>query len=184
MFMDQEKVSQQMEGALRVFKEEIATIRTGRASPALIENIEVSVYGGQEKMKLAELGTISVEEARTLAFQPWDKTIINEIKNGILQTGAGFNPIISESLIRIQLPVLTTEQRENYLKLLGKKLEAVKIMIRNVRSEVRRQLQDQNLSEDELFQEEKKLQEITDNYIEKLDQAAQEKEAEIKGPAS
>ena len=183
--MDREEVARQMDEVIQIFRDEIVTIRTGRATPALIEGIEVLVYGGTQKMKLMELGSILVEGARSLIFQPWDKSIINEIKNGILQAGMGLNPVVDNDKIRINLPPLTTEQRENYLKLLGKKLEAARVMIRDIRGRVRRQLQDQlqekQLSEDEYHQLEQELQKITDEYIGKLEEMAANKEAEIRG---
>ena len=141
--MNQEEIRQQMEEVVQLFREEIATLRTGRATPALIEGVVVSVYGGSQKMKLMELGSILVGGPRILVFQPWDKTIINEIKNGLWEAGMGLNPAVDKDQIRINLPPLTSEQQENYLKLLGRKLEAARVMIRNIRGRVRRQLQDQ-----------------------------------------
>ncbi len=183
--MDKDIISGQMDEILQIFKEEIAVIRTGRATPALIDGIEVTVYGTGQKMKLMELGTISVEEARSLLFQPWDKSIINEIKNSISQSDLGLSPIIDSDKIRINLPALTTQKRQDYLKLLGKKLEAIKVMIRNIRSNVRHQLQSQlqkrELSEDAFHRLEKELQELTDEYIGKLETMAKVKEREIKG---
>ena len=183
--MNKDEVSRQMNQVVQIFRDEIATIRTGRATPALIEGIEVSVYGGQQRMKLMELGSILVEGARSLVFQPWDKSIINEIKNGLLEAGMGLNPVVDQDKIRINLPPLTTEQRENYLKLLGKKLEAARVMIRDIRGRVRRQLQDQlqekQLSEDEYHRLEQELQNLTDDYIAKLEEMAAGKEKEIRG---
>ena len=183
--MNKDEIRRQMDDVVQIFRDEIATIRTGRATPALIEGIEVLVYGGAQKMRLMELGSIMVEGARTLIFQPWDKSIINEIKNGILQAGMGLNPVVDNDKIRINLPPLTTEQRENYLKLLGKKLEAARVMIRDIRGRVRRQLQDQlqekQLGEDEYHRLEEELQKITDEYIGKLEEMAAGKEKEIRG---
>ena len=82
--MDKNKISAEMDKIIDIFKDELATIRTGRANPALIEDMAVSVYGGEQKMQLKELGTVGVEEARTMIFQPWDKSIINDIKKVFL----------------------------------------------------------------------------------------------------
>jgi len=182
--MNKEEIKKEMEGVVQIFRHEIAVIRTGRATPALIEGLELSVYGGREKMKLVELGTILVAGARNLVFQPWDKTIINEIKNGILQSGVKLIPIVDNDKIRIELPPLTTDQRENYIELIKKKLEAGRVMIRGVRSQNRYKLQEQlrekQLSEDEHHRLEEELQKITDDYIDRLEEMEEKKEKEIR----
>lgn len=181
--MDKDDVSLQMEEALQVFKDDIATVRTGRVTPALIEGIMVSAYQGQPKMKLVEVGTILTEGPRGLVLQPWDKTIIKEIRNGIADADPKLNPIIDGDKIRINLPSLTTDQREDYIKLLHKKLEAAKVMVRSVRSGIRHQLQEKlqknEIGEDEFHHLTEDLQKITDEYITKLDKMAQLKEKEI-----
>lgn len=193
--MDEIKIKSRMEPVIDLFKDDIATIRTGRATPALIEEIEVSVYKGHpreaasgsagERMKLKQLGAIQVADARTLTFQPWDVSIIKEIKNGILASGSGLTPVVDANIIRISLPVLTTEQRGDYLRLLGKKAEAAKIMIRDIRGEERYQLQEQlkqkQISEDEFHRQEERLQKITDEYVDRVDEIAAKKEREIRG---
>jgi len=174
-----------MDQVIDVFKEDIATIRTGRATPALLEGITISVYDDQQQMKIQEIGTIMVDGARSLVIQVWDKSIVKEVKNGLLKSDLGINPIVDGDRIRLNLPPLTTEQREDYLRLLAKKLEGVKVMLRDVRSGQRRQLQDQlqekNLSEDQFHIEEEKLQKITDDYIKKLEELTLLKEKEVRG---
>lgn len=183
--MDESKLRNQMDKVVGLFVEDIGVIRTGRASPALIEGIMVSVYDGGQPMKLAELGTISVEGARSLLFVPWDKSVIKEIKNEILKNVSGYSPVADNDKIRISLPLLTTEQRENYVKLLNKKLEASKVMIRDLRGGERRQIQEQLkekvTGEDESHLLEEKLQKITDEYVAKLEELAGFKEKEIRG---
>jgi len=185
VFMNEAKVRQQMDQVVELFKNDIATIRTGRATPALIEDVFVSVYGGQQKMRLKELGTISVPDPRSLTLQPWDASILAEIKNGILAAGLGLTPIVDKNIIRISLPLLTEEQRENYNRLLSRKTEAARVMIRNIRSEQRYKLQekqrDKDISEDEFHRLEKQLQKITDEYVSKIEEAAAGKEKEIGG---
>jgi len=185
LMLDETKIRQQMDQVVDVFKQDIATIRTGRATPALVEGITVSVYGGQQQMKIQEIGTIMVEGARSLVIQVWDKSIVKEVKNGLLKSSLGINPIVDNDRIRLNLPPLTTDQREDYLRLLAKKLEGVKVMIRDIRGENRRQLQDQlqekELSEDQFHNQEEKLQKLTDDYIKKLEELALAKEKEIKG---
>ncbi len=183
--MDKNKISTEMDKVVDIFKDELATIRTGRANPALIEDMQVSVYGGGQKMQLKELGTVGVEEARTMIFQPWDKSIIKEVKNEILANSSDLQAVVDGEKIRIKLPTLTVEQRENYLSLLNKKLEAVKVMIRNIRSDHRFEyqdmLQEDEISQDEFHRWEEELQKLTDEYIGKLEELAEKKRIEIKG---
>jgi len=182
--VDKQQLLTQMDGAVKIFSDDITTIRTGRVSPALIENLEVLVYSGAQKLRLLELGSISVEGGRNLVFQPWDKTIIGEIKNGIMQSGQGFNPIVDNDKIRIAMPAPTTEQRENFVKLLYKKLEAAKNIIRDIRGKLRYELQDKlrskDLSEDQFKIEEESLQKTTDDYIAKVEEMGKRKETEIR----
>ena len=169
---------------LSLFINDISSIRTGRATPGLIENVVVTVYGGQ-KMKLIELGSIGVPDVRSLTFQPWDQTLIREIANGIMAAGTGMNPVVDGSLIRMNLPMLTVEQREDYVKLLGRKLEAARVMIRDARGDYRSGLQkakqDKIVSEDEFKRDETELQNITDEYIKKIEEVSGKKEVEIRG---
>jgi ribosome recycling factor len=173
-----------MDKIVSLFMNDIASIRTGRATPGLIENIIVTVYGGQ-KMRLMELGSINVTDVRTITFQPWDETIIREISNGITAANIGMMPAVDGQIIRMSLPMLTTEQREDYIKLLGRKLEAARVMIRDARADYRGDLQDakqkKEISEDEFKRDEVELQKITDSYIKKLEEIAKSKELEIRG---
>jgi ribosome recycling factor len=183
--MEEEKIREKMQVEVEDFKQEILSLRSGRANPGLIENIEVEVYGGQQRMKLVELGTIGVADPRTLSFQPWDLSIINEIKNGIAKANLGLNPVVDQNIIRISLPVLTTEQREEYIKILAKKSEEAKVKIRDIRAEERYQWQEQlknkEISKDEFRNQEEVLQKITDEYIAKIQEITLAKEREIRG---
>lgn len=167
-----------------LFINDIASIRTGRATPGLIENVVVIVYGGQ-KMKLIELGSIGVPDVRSLTFQPWDQTLIREIANGIVAASIGMTPAVDGDIIRMSLPMLTVEQRDDYVKLLGRKLEGARVMIRDARADFRsglqRAKQDKTVSEDEFKRDETELQKITDEFIKKLEDLAGKKEVEIRG---
>lgn len=182
--IDTNQIRQRMDKVVDIFGQDAGTIRTGRANPGLIENISVAVYGGQQ-MRLKELGSITVPDVRFLVFQPWDQSIIAEIKNGIMAANLGFTPVVDGQLIRIALPQLTTEQREDYVRLLGRKLEGAREMIRGVRGDNRKDLVDAKnekmISEDEYKRDEAELQKITDEYMEKLEQMAEKKEKEIRG---
>lgn len=173
-----------MDKIVSLFVNDIASIRTGRATPGLIENVVVTVYGGQ-KMKLIELGSIGVPDVRSLTFQPWDQTLIREIANGITTANVGMVPAVDGQIIRMNLPMLTVEQREDYVKLLGRKLEAARVMIRDARADFRNSLQkakqDKTVSEDEFKKDETELQKVTDEFIRKLEEVSSKKEAEIRG---
>lgn len=177
-------VKTRMEKITGLFTNDIASIRTGRATPGLIENVVVTVYGGQ-KMKLIELGSIGVPDVRSLTFEPWDQTLIREIGNGITAANIGMTPNIDGNIIRMSLPMLTVEQREDYIKLLGRKLEGARVMIRDARADFRNDLQkgkqDKTVSEDEFKRDETELQKVTDLYIGKLEEISKKKELEIRG---
>ena len=182
--IDTNKIKQRMGRVVELFAEDIGSLRTGRATPALIEGVVVTVYGGQ-KMKLIELGSIAVADARMLTFTPWDQTIIREVGNGIAAANIGLTPVVDGAVIRLALPMLTVEQREDYVKLLGRKLEGARGLIRDERGDERRKLQDakndKTVSEDEYKRDEAELQRLTDEYVGKLEDLAKKKELEIRG---
>lgn len=181
--LDFAQISQRMDKISEIFVEDIASIRTGRATPGLIENVVVEIYGGQ-KMKLLELGSISAPDVRSLIFEPWDKTVLREINNGIQAANIGMMPIVDGELIRFDLPMLTVEQREDYIKLLGRKLEGAKNMLRDARGDFRKKIMDakndKSISEDEFKRDEMELQKLTDNYMDKIEEIAKKKEGEIR----
>ncbi len=181
--MDDSSVRSKMQEVIGLVTSDIASIRTGRASPAIVEDLEIQAYGGQQKLKINELATISAEDAKSIVIDPWDKSIIGEIKQGIDAANIGLTPIIDGEIIRINLPPLTTEDREKFIKLLSSKLENGRIMVRQVRGEamqtIRKQFEDKELSEDDKFNQEKRLQEITDNFVEKINKAGEAKKQEL-----
>lgn len=165
------------------FKTELAAIRTGRAAPALIENIPVNAYGGSSRMAVKELGTITAQDAQTLVVQPWDQSVIGEIRQGILAANVGLTPVIDNNIIRISVPALTTERRQEYVKLLGQKMEETKVSIRNIRQDKMREIksafEEKELSEDEKFKAEEDLQKITDEFTSQVEELGEKKEQEI-----
>ncbi len=182
--LDGQAIRVRMGKIVDIFVNDISSIRTGRATAGLIENVVVTVYEGK-KMRLVELGAIGVPDARSLTFTPWDQSIIKEIKNGIAAANMGMNPAIDGQLIRMTLPALTVEQREDYVRLLGRKLEGVRGMVRDARGEQRRDLQKakqkKEISENEFEVDEKELQKITDEYMAKLEEISGKKETEVRG---
>ncbi len=181
--MNEDQIKLRMQQVVDLVVSDISSIRTGRATPALVEDIQVAVYGGQQKLKIQELATISAPDNQTLIIDPWDKSIIGEIKQGILAANVGLNPSQDGQIIRIVLPPLTTEDREKYVKLLSTKLENGKVMIRQARGdsmhEIKKSFEAKELTEDEKFAKEKLLQEITDSYIEKIEEVGERKKEEL-----
>ncbi len=181
--MDEEEVRKKMSAVLELLTSDLASIRTGRASPSLIEGLQVVVYGGSQKLKINELATISVSDNQTIIIDPWDKSIIGEIRKGIEASNVGYTPVIDGDKIRIVLPPMTTEDRQKYIKLLKVKVESGKVMIRQIRAgfmkNIKSSFEEKEISEDEKFSLEKKLQEITDDFIERIDLLSRAKEEEI-----
>lgn len=181
--MKEDSVRKKMQEVIDLVASDVASIRTGRATPGLVEDLEVSVYGGQQKLKVQELATITATDAQTIVIDPYDKSIIGEIRKGIMSANVGLNPSIDGELIRISLPPLTTEDREKYVKLLSTKIENGRIMIRQIRGDAMRDIKDAfengELSEDEKFNQEKRLQEITDKHTEKIEEIGKSKEEEL-----
>jgi ribosome recycling factor len=181
--MDESSIEKKMSQVLELVRGDISSIRTGRATPALVEDMLVSVYGGQQKLTIKELATINVADSQTLTISPWDKSIIGDIRKGMLEANAGLNPSIDGEIIRISLPQMTTEDRQKYVKLLGTKLENGKIMMRQIRGDVMHDIKEgfeaKEITEDEKFAQEKRLQEITDKYIGKIEELGKAKEDEL-----
>jgi ribosome recycling factor len=114
--MDDASVRSKMQNVVTLVSSDIGGIRTGRATPSLIENLVVAVYGGQQKLKVMEVGTITAPDPTTLVIDPWDKSIIGDVRKGIMEANIGMNPAIDGQIIRITFPPLTTEDREKYVK--------------------------------------------------------------------
>lgn len=181
--MDETSIRSKMQQVAILVATDIAAIRTGRATPALVESLTVNVYGGTQKLKVNEVGTITAPDTQNLIIDPWDKSIIGEIRQGIMAANIGMNPMIDGEIIRITFPPLTTEDRERYVKLLSQKLESGKVMIRQIRGdgmhEIKKAFEEKTLTEDEQFAQEKKLQEITDEYTKKIDEMGERKKQEL-----
>jgi len=181
--MDESSLRLRMQKVLEMIVSDIGSLRTGRATPSLIENVTVIVYGGTQKLRVQELATITTPDTQTIIIDPWDKSIVGEIKQGILTANIGMNPSIDGELIRVILPPLTTEDRDKYIKLLSTKLENGRIMIRQVRGdamhEIKKNFEAKELSEDEKFDAEKKVQALTDEFVGKIDEAGNRKKQEL-----
>ena len=181
--MKEDTVDKRMTEVIDLVSSDVASIRTGRATSALVEDLQVSVYGGKQKLKVNELATINVSDAQAIVIDPWDKSIIGDIRKGIEAANIGLSPAIDGEIIRINLPPFTTEDREKFVKLLKTKLENGKIMVRQIRGDAMREIKEsfekKELTEDEKFNQEKRLQEITDKFIEKIEEIGGRKKEEL-----
>ncbi|MBF0109249.1 MAG: ribosome recycling factor [Magnetococcales bacterium] len=170
-----------MKKALATLKEELAGVRTGRASSALLEHIPVEAYGST--VPLNQLAAINVPEPRLITVQPWDKSTTKVIEKAIMESELGLNPMNDGTLIRVPLPELTEERRKELVKVIHKQGEQGKVAMRNVRrdgmDQAKKMEKAKKISVDELRQIEKKIQDRTDAYIKEIDQAVAQKEADI-----
>ncbi len=173
--------SEKIEQALHHFKVEASGIRAGRANPSLVENISVEAYGG--RMKMVEVGNIAAPQPTLLTIQVWDASILDNVVKAINEANLGLNPSNDGSLIRIPIPSLTAERREEFIKLLHQKMEDAKVEIRQVRQDSRNEWKHKSdggeFGEDELFRREKLLQELIDKKIVEIDELGKAKQEEL-----
>ncbi|TSC88280.1 MAG: ribosome recycling factor [Microgenomates group bacterium Gr01-1014_7] len=174
--------NQKIEDALQHLKMELAGIRAGRANPSLIENIPVEAYGS--RMKMVEVGNISAPQATLLTIQVWDASILQNVIKAIQEANLGLNPSNEGNLIRLSIPPLTSERREEFIKLLHQKMEETRVVVRQIRQDFRnawKSAQDSGeFGEDEFFRREKMLQELVDKKIAEIDNLGKAKEEELK----
>jgi ribosome recycling factor len=164
-----------------VVQKEFSGVRTGKASPGLVENVQVEVYGSM--MRIRELAGITTPEPRVLMIQPWDATTVHPIEKAIQKANLGLNPAVDKKFIRIVLPELSTERRNEFVKIVKKMAEDGRVAIRHVRREAMEALKkagkEGGVTEDEVETSEKEIQKLTDQYIAKIDQHLAVKEKEI-----
>ncbi len=175
-------ITRRMEGALHVLHKEFGGLRTGRANVSLLEPLVVEAYGSE--MPLNQVGTVSVPEPRMLTVQVWDKGLVSAVEKAILESGLGLNPSSDGQLVRVPIPSLTEERREELAKVAAKYAEDARIAVRNVRrhamDDLKHSEKDGEISKDAHHDYANEVQEITDNYIGKMDESLAKKEQEIK----
>ncbi|MER3401203.1 MAG: ribosome recycling factor [Thermoflexus sp.] len=178
VFRDAEE---RMRKAIRVLEDELKGIRTGRASPALVERIPVEYYGTQ--VPLEQLAIIRAPEPNLLTIQPYDPKALPEIERALLKSDLGLTPSNDGRIIRLVLPKLTEQRRQELVRLVHKRLEETRIAIRNIRrdtlEELRSRHKNKEMSDDELEEAREEVQRLTDRYIEEAEKVAQAKEREI-----
>lgn len=172
-----------MKKGIEVTQADLSSIRSGRATPALVEHIVIAAYGGTQRLKVMELATITTMDAKTLVVAPYDPSIIVEIEKGIQETNSGLTPVVDGDIIRISIPPLSAERRAEYIKLARAKIEGGRIMIRQIRQDAMKDIKklqgEGQISEDDGKHTEKLVQELTDEMVADLDGLFERKEAEL-----
>lgn len=166
---------------IEFLKQELGQLRTGRATPALVENITVDAYGAP--MAVKGVASISVTDSKSLAVEPWDKSLLKAIEEGIRNSGLGINPVNDGKVIRIVMPPMTEENRRAIVKIIGQKEEEARIRIRQTREEVRTLIikseEAGEMPEDQKFADMEALDQLSKEFNEKIKEVTSEKEAEI-----
>jgi ribosome recycling factor len=176
-------VDKEMDPAIKHFQQELVTIRTGRAHPSLVEDVKVTCYGGSI-MSMKEIAAISTPDARLIVIQPWDKSIIADIEKAISTSSTGLSAANDGNVIRITLPELSAQRREELVKVLGKKLEECRNSIRDIRAKFRNAVKEaerkREVEEDFAERLEQSLQKIHDKFMALAQQMFEKKEKEIR----
>ncbi len=176
-------LQQTVEKMITHLKEDLKSIRTGRASPSLVENLIVETYGGQTKLKLLELAHITTEGASIIAVMPFDPSVTADVEKSILKSPIGLSPQVQGGRILIKIPPLSEEQRQKLTKLIGQKIEEKKMMIRNARDDARKKVkiayEQKEITEDDKFRQEKEIDTTTQEYMEQIQVIKENKEKEV-----
>ena len=172
---------ERMEKTVSALHSDLMTIRTGRATPALLDKVRVEAYGSQ--MPLNQVATIAVPEPRLLSIRPWDASTIGAIEKAILRSDLGLTPNNDGKIIRLAIPALTDERRRDLARIVNRRVEEARVGIRNIRRDCLKDLgslqKSKEISEDEFYEAKDELQELTDTYTGKADVLGEQKQAEI-----
>ena len=176
-----DELKRRMTGAIDTLKKELSGLRTGRASTAMLEPIQVEAYGSH--MPLGQCGTVSVPEARMLSVQVWDKGLVKAVEKAIREANLGLSPMIEGQLIRCPIPALTEDRRKELAKIAHKYAEHARVAVRNVRRDgmdgLKQQERDGNINEDEHRKRGTEVQKLTDDFIKRIDETLAAKEKDI-----
>lgn len=172
-----------MQRVVDFVRNDVAAIRTGRATSTLVENIEIGAYGGTTRMRLVELATITVTDAQSIVISPYDQSIIGDIRRDIEAANVGLTPVIDNNVIRIAVPVLTAERRQEYVKMLHVKLEDGRVKLRQTRhdlmTDLKRRFEAKEINEDDKYTAEENLQHLTDKMMGEIENIGKAKEADL-----
>ena len=175
-------LKKRMETSSQSAKSEISGIRAGRASPGMLDSIKVEAYG--QKMSINQVGNITTPDPRTINVEVWDASNVSLVDKSLRESNLGINPIIEGNLIRLPLPQLTEERRDEFLKVIGKIVESAKVAIRNIRRDgiekVKASEKEKNISQDESKKFQSDIENMTSEYIKKIDDAHKNKEEDLK----
>jgi ribosome recycling factor len=175
------ELSEKMDKSLSALRNAFNKIRTGRANPSILDDVKVDYYGNMTPIN--QTSNITIEEGRSLVISPWDKSLLPEIEKAILNSDLGLNPNSSSDLIRVTMPALTEETRQNYIKQARSEAENSRVSIRNIRSDANQTVKDKQqaseISEDELRRIEDLIQKETDKYISIVDSELKNKESDL-----
>jgi len=167
--------------ALDHLHESFGTLHTGRATPAMVDQVMVQAYGSM--MKLQEVASISVPEPQMILIQPWDKTVVKAIETSMRESDLQLNPVVDGEQIRIAVPQLTEEKRRELVKIMNEKAEEARIHVRQIREEEMKSLKEQEksgkISEDDLFRMEKEVQSLVDQVNKEIKEASEQKESDL-----
>jgi ribosome recycling factor len=175
----EEDAKSRMAKSIENLETNFAKIRTGRANPSILDNVTVDYYGSE--VPVSQVANINVEDARTLTVQPWEQPMVAVVEKAIMQSDLGINPATTGNLIRLPMPVLTEERRQDYVKLAKSEAEQAKVAIRNIRrdanSDFKSLNKDKEITDDELRAAEDNIQQDTDSFVKQVDALLAEKEA-------
>ena len=175
------ELNQKLTLSLEFFVAELTKIRTGRASTALVENIELDAYGS--RMKVKEIGSISVPEPQTIVIAPWDRSLLKELDKALRESPLGVNPIVGGDSVKVPIPALTEERRKEMVKNVSAKLEECKNSMRNLRQDAMKQVDrafaDKEIGEDDKFNQKEEVDNIVKDYVKRAEEASENKKEEI-----
>jgi len=174
-------VTQKFEKTIAHLQQELGSLRTGKATPSLLDSVLVDAYG--TKMRVNELANVSAPDPNMLIVSPWDKSLLETLEKSIASASLNLNPVVDGDMIRIVVPALTEERRKEMVKVLHQKIEGGKVMLRNIRTDAKKEIEDQDgsegVSEDDIKAEIEELDKMVKDYTMKLDELAKKKEADL-----
>lgn len=174
-------VTQKFEKTLAHLQQELGSLRTGKATPSLLDSVLVDAYG--TKMRVNELANVSAPDPNMLIVSPWDKSLLETLEKSIASASLNLNPVVDGDMIRIVVPALTEERRKEMVKVLHQKIEGGKVMLRNIRTDAKKEIEDQDgsegVSEDDIKAEIEELDKMVKEYMVKLDELAKKKETDL-----
>ena len=183
--MDEDLIAlakEEMQAVIEVVIGDLAVVKTGRAKPDLLEHVQVEAY--ETRMSIIELATISAPDPHVLIVQPWDESIIRNIEKAIAISDLHLNPVVDGNIIRIPIPVLTEERREELVKLVDQKMESGRLLLRQTRQEIKKKIEGQKgkpgVSEDDIHRLMEELEKTTDEFMEKIEELGERKREELR----